>query len=110
MLMGIAPSMIASINTSIGSLPWIAEIGPAKEKNNPVAKILTQILAIVSFILILALFVILIGLSWDGKIFKSLSPETRKSLATSIVFSFYIITSFISYVIGKRNVAKLMLA
>lgn len=108
LIVGIISLMIASINTSIGSFPWVAEIGPAKDKSTPIAKVLTRVLAIVLIILILAGPLILIILSWDGKIFDSFSPVVRKSLAVLIVMTFYITISFISYFVGKRNVTKLM--
>jgi len=106
---GLLPTMIACVNTAIGSFGWIAEVGAAKYRKNPVAKILTLIIAIVFFISILIGSLLLIVFSWEGKLFEALSSNMRKFLSASIVLGFYITISFISYFIGKNNVKKLML-
>jgi len=108
---GIITAVLVSINVAVGSLPWMAEVGQWKQSKNPTARIVTYILSMILNIFLLIIPIIFLGAVWDGKdlpLLNSLPENAAKFSAIGIILLFFLGIFIASYMIGKRNLSKLL--
>jgi len=108
---GIVALSLAAINTAVGSLPWMAEVGDARNQRNPSARTATIIFAlIIDICLLMGPLFLLVTACEDNKIpLLNISPYAVKAVAVGIVSFIFAIFLAIAYFIGKKYSAKLLM-
>ena len=108
---GIVAIGLAAINTAVGSLPWMAEVGVEQNHRNPTARAATIILSLIIdiFLLIGSIF-LLVTACEDNRIpLLNIPPSTVRIVAVGIVLFIFAILIAIAYFIGKKYSAKLLM-
>ncbi|MFQ6039965.1 MAG: hypothetical protein ACE5PV_03840 [Candidatus Poribacteria bacterium] len=108
---GILTLTLVAVNVAIGSLPWMAEVGQWKKSRNPTARIATYILSMLFEIMLLIVPVIALFVAWDSEgppLFSQLPRFIAKLTAVGTILLFFTGVFITSYVIGKRNLSRLI--
>jgi len=108
---GVFTASLVAINLSIGSLPWMAEVGQWKTSRNPTARIATYILSMIFDLVVLIVPTVILFVAWEQKelpFFSRFPRYVAKSTAVGIVLLFFFGVFITSYVIGKRNLSRLI--
>jgi len=108
---GIAAITLAAINTAVGSLPWMAQVGVAQHQRNPSARAVTIIFSLVIDIFLLMGPIFLLVATWEDNNIPILNipPYAAKAATVGIVIFIFVIFFAIAYFIGKKSLAKLLL-
>jgi len=108
---GVLTAALVAINLTIGSLPWMAEIGQWKKLRNPTARIATYILTMIFEIILLIGPTIILFIAWESEdlpFFSRFPGYVAKFTAVGIVLALFLGVFITSYVIGKRNLSRLI--
>jgi hypothetical protein len=108
---GVFTASLVAINLSIGSLPWMAEVGQWKTSRNPTARIATYILSMIFDLIVLIGPTVILFVAWEEKdlpFFSRFPRYVAKSTAIVIVLLLFFGVFITSYVIGKRNLSRLI--
>ncbi len=106
---GIAAITLASINTAVGSLPWMAEVGVAQR--NPSARAATIIFSLIIDIFLLMGPIFLLVATWEDNNIPILNipPYAAKAATVGVVILIFVIFFAMAYFIGKKSLAKLLM-
>ncbi|MBM3236236.1 hypothetical protein FJZ31_08050 [Candidatus Poribacteria bacterium] len=108
---GVFTASLVAINLSIGSLPWMAEVGQWKTSRNPTARIATYILSMIFDLVVFIVPTVILFLAWEHKdlpFFSQFPRYVAKFTAIVVVLLFFFGIFITSYVIGKRNLSRLI--
>jgi len=108
---GVLTAALVAINLTIGSLPWMAEIGQWKKSPNPTARIATYILSMMFEIILLIGPTIILFIAWESEelpLFSQFPGYVAKFAAIGTVVLLFLGVFITSYVIGKRNLSRLI--
>jgi len=108
---GIPTALLVFVNLSIGSLPWMAEVGQWKKSRNPTARIATYILSMIFEIILLVGPMIILFVTWENEdlpFFSNFPRYVAKATGIGIILLLFLGVFIASYVIGKRNLYRLI--